>query len=566
MLALVCEPLNSTWRTLLMKVSQAFFCFRKNRLSILKILLFFSLLVTNFDLAYGCKLFGASGYVTKDTITIIAKDRDLWGGKGQRIWYSPRATHETGEVIEFRHITVDQCSLTYKSIATNSIVKDQTTGYGINEYGLAMISHDMDSWDDDSLGSEYFHDQDYAALALARCKNASEAIDLFDELILPYGINAEAYLIADSSSLWLMETTGFNYVAKPIIDDVISCKYLQFNIRKEWDDEGNRCNSDILANAQAHGCNIDTLDFAECFGNRPPGVCDPDLLALKDRGNITVEDMRFLLRDNAGANTVSACVIPVRRDKNHLYLSVMWDSRANPKYGNVFLPFWIAIDNTALPEHYTSWPLDDLDCAWNKFNKITEVSDLRDAAQPIWQALQAELDAEFDTVEATMQTYLDSNDLAGLQAYIDEYIFGQLDSAYNKALEIIDNAGVPTPVTDLTSIRAGKDLMLEWSEVTMDGLGNPVTVDRYYIYREVELFSKPGIQPFDTTAVDFYIDESGVIGDPGTQYRYWVTAIAGSKKSGPSGKVGEFDRQLSALKQSGAAGLGPYCDLMNGKR
>jgi hypothetical protein len=30
-------------------------------------------------------------------------------------------------------------------------VKDQTAGYGINEYGLAIISHDMDSWDDDNL-------------------------------------------------------------------------------------------------------------------------------------------------------------------------------------------------------------------------------------------------------------------------------------------------------------------------------------------------------------------------------------------------------------------------------
>lgn len=498
--------------------------------------------------AQECQLFAATGDVTKDSVSILAKEREIYWRKEQRMWYSPRSTHGLEDSIHFRNISIPQCSLTYKFIATNSIVEDQTTGYGINEYGLSFISHDMDSWDDDSLGTEFFHDQDYVALALARCKSSSEAIDLFEDLILPHGINAETYLIADPTGLWLLETTGFNYVAKPVFDNVASSKYQQYNVRTEWSDTGNRHSADLLANAQTHGCSTNPLDFAVCFGNRPPAVTDPDLLALKEGGNITVEDMRELVRDKAHSGTVSACVIPVRPDKDPAYFAFMWDSRADPEYGNVFLPFWIAISEDALPQHYTSWPLDDPDCAWNKFNKITKVSALRDAARPIWQALQAELDAEFDAVEATMQTYLDSNDVAGLQAYIDGYVFGELDGAYEKALEVIDNAGVPVAVSDIAAILAEQALMLEWSAVTVDKLGNPVTVDHYYVYREVEPSSKPGIQPFDTTAVDFYVDESGVIGDPGTQYHYWITAVAGSKKSGPSGKVGEFDRQLSAVK------------------
>lgn len=505
-------------------------------------------LLGGFKEALGCQLFAASGGVTSDSITILAKDRDMYWRMEQRIWFSPRMIHSEGDTIHFRHISIPQCSLTYKFIATNSIVEDQTAGYGINEYGLAIISHDMDSWDDDSLGTEYFHDQDYVALALARCKTTSQAIDLFDDLVLPHGINAEAYLLSDPNGLWLFETTGFNYVVKPIIDDVVSSQYERFNIRTEWSDQGSRHNSDILSNAQAHGCSTSPLDFAVCFGNRPPGVCDQDLSALKDSGDITIEDMRALVGDKAINGTVSACVIPVRRDKDAAYFSFMWDSRANPKYGNVFLPYWIAINDTALPEHYTSWPADDSLCAWNIFSEIAEDSALRAIAEPIWQALQAELDAEFDTVEATMQTYLASNDLAGLQTYIDGYVFGALDSAYKKALQVIDNAGVPIAVSDISAILAGQGLMLEWLPVTTDKLGNPMTVDHYYIYREVEPSSKTGNQPFDSTAVDFYVDESGVIGDPDTHYRYWVTAVAGAKQSGPSGKVGEFDRQLSAVR------------------
>jgi dipeptidase len=500
----------------------------------------------------GCKLFAASGSVTRDSITILAKNRDLYGesAKRQRIWYSPRATHSEEDTIHFRDISIPQCSLTYKFVATNSYVQDQTTGYGINEHGLAIISHDMDSWDDGSSGTEYFHDQDYVTLVLARCQSTSEAIDLFNDVILPHGINPEAYLIADPNGLWLLETTGHNYVAKPIMDDVVSSRQKRYNIRTEWSDPGNRHNLDLLANAAAHGCDTTCLDFAECFGNLSPGVIDPDLLALKERGNIVVQDMRELLRDKAVGGTVSACVFPVRPEKDAAFFSFMWDSRANPKYGNVFLPFWMAITDSALPQHYVSWPLDDPDCAWSMFTEIVEDSTLRAAAEPIWQNLQAELDAEFDSVENALLGYLNADDTLGLRAYVDQYVFGELDSAYDQAVDIIQKAGVPLPVVDLTAIKAAEHLMLQWSAVTLDSLGSPVTVDRYYVFREKDILSKPGVQPFDSTDVCWYLDTTGVVGDPTVAHRYWLVAAAGCRQSSSSAQVGAFDRSLNASRRS----------------
>jgi dipeptidase len=529
-----------------MKILIELFEFGKNRLSFLVVGLLLFFLSANFGLAYGCTLFGATGNVTADSITIIAKDRDLYWRCEQRIWHSQRANHSQDDTIHFRHISIPQCSLTYKFIATNSIVEDQTTGYGINEYGLAVISHDMDSWDDDSLGTEYFHDQDYVALALARCKNALEAIYLFNDLILPHGINAEAYLIVDANGLWLLETTGYNWVAKLIADDVVSSRHRRYTIGTDWNDEGNLYNADILTNAENHGCTTDPLNFSVCFSDSgyPPYNYDPDLLALKDRGDIIVEDMRILVRDNAGGGTVSACVIPIRPDKNPAYFSFMWDSRANPKYGNVFLPYWIAINDSALPEHYTTWPPDDPDCAWNMFSEIAGDSTLRAIAEPIWQVLQAELYAEFDTVEAKMQTYLDANDTLGLQEYINSYVYGELDSAYELAKNIIASAGVPQSVDDLSVTLVEENLRLDWSSVTVDTNGGPLEADLYRVYRDTVAFFDPGSEPFDSTVAFFYVDNSGVVGDTGKHYYYVVTAVAGDKESGISNMVGEFDRGL----------------------
>jgi hypothetical protein len=495
-----------------------------------------------------CQLFAATGSVTRDSITILAKCRDLYSSREQRFWLSPQTVHASGDSIHFRNISIAQCSLTCKFIATNSYVEDQTTGYGINEHGLAIISHDMDSWDDDSLGAEYFYDQDYVALALARCRGAGEAIDLFEELILPEGINAETYLLADTAGLWLLETTGRNYAAKPVSDNVVSARMKRYNIRTEWDDPGHRHSPGLLAAAAARGCDTTDLDFAECFSNLPPGVIDPDLLALKDSGDITVADMRQLLRDKAYSATVSACVIPVRPERDPRFFGMMWDSRADPEFGNVFLPLWMAISDSALPEHYTSWPPDDCDCAWKMFSTITWDPVKHNAAGPIWAAWQAGLETEFDSIETVMQNHLAADDTVGMQSCIDAYVRGILDSAYDQAVEIIEKAGVPLAVTDLSASKAGENLMLEWSVVTLDRLGHLVSVDEYYIFREQDILSKPGIQPFDTVAVCWYLDTTGVVGDTVKNCRYWLQAVAGGKTSKDSDRVGEFDRGLVVHK------------------
>jgi agmatine deiminase len=104
----------------------------------------------------------------------------------------------------------------------------------------------------------------------------------------------------------------------------------------------------------------------------------------------------------------------------------------------------------------------------------------------------------------------------------------------------------PMPVADLSIELSGDDLYLSWSPVTVDGYGHPIAVDQYYVYRNTVGFFDPGSDPFDSTAVTMYLDNSGVTGDAGANYYYAVTAIAGGKESALSGPVGEFDREMTA--------------------
>jgi agmatine/peptidylarginine deiminase len=107
-------------------------------------------------------------------------------------------------------------------------------------------------------------------------------------------------------------------------------------------------------------------------------------------------------------------------------------------------------------------------------------------------------------------------------------------------------SSAPVPVADLTATLSGDDLLLEWSAVTVDGYGNPIVVDQYYVYRDTAASFQPGSEPFDSTVALFFSDDTGVTGDAGTNYYYAVTAVAGTKESTLSSLVGEFDREVAS--------------------
>jgi hypothetical protein len=106
---------------------------------------------------------------------------------------------------------------------------------------------------------------------------------------------------------------------------------------------------------------------------------------------------------------------------------------------------------------------------------------------------------------------------------------------------------VPAEVAELTVTLVEDDLRLEWSSVNADTIGNPLTVDRYQVYRDtLASFSAP--DSIYSTSDTFYVDDSGVVGDIGTHYYYSVTAVVGSKESEYSEIAGEFDKHVASGK------------------
>ncbi len=110
----------------------------------------------------------------------------------------------------------------------------------------------------------------------------------------------------------------------------------------------------------------------------------------------------------------------------------------------------------------------------------------------------------------------------------------------------------PAAVADLASAKSSGDIALTWSPVTQDTSGNPLTVDRYVIYRNDD----PSAEPADSigAASGTGYTDPGAAGSTASNYYYVIRAASDAKgKSAPSNRVGEFDLDLGNGKKAAAS-------------
>jgi len=116
---------------------------------------------------------------------------------------------------------------------------------------------------------------------------------------------------------------------------------------------------------------------------------------------------------------------------------------------------------------------------------------------------------------------------------------------------------LPTePQAPILNIEIGNttDAKLSWSHVTTDIAGNAITVNRYYIYRDATPYQAPSATLLTTidgpfAPGDIFSLDTGAIGNPSTNYYYYVRAAVTDKYgndvlSDYSNHVGEFDFSL----------------------
>jgi hypothetical protein len=149
-----------------------------------------------------------------------------------------------------------------------------------------------------------------------------------------------------------------------------------------------------------------------------------------------------------------------------------------------------------------------------------------------------------DTARVTVTNYFTTNDYVIADAIQWLYV------------SPLSSNAPPAAVTDVTSHKSGGDIVLTWSAVTTDTLGQPETIDEYVIYRDTDPSAVPADSIGASAGTEF--TDTGAAGSSSTNYFYVVRAVDDAKStSAVSNMVGEFDVDLiSVVKVSRSAKAG----------
>jgi len=147
--------------------------------------------------------------------------------------------------------------------------------HGVNEHGVAIGNEMINTVDDPRSAPPALLGMDLVRLGLERATTASEALDVMTGLLERYGqggvgdaVNEVAYwssfLIADTTSAWVLETSGRSWASRPVERGGAISNRL--TLRRDW----TRASTDV-----APGTDLDTW----CDRTTPTGFADGRLAA-----------------------------------------------------------------------------------------------------------------------------------------------------------------------------------------------------------------------------------------------------------------------------------------------
>lgn len=151
----------------------------------------------------------------------FAKNSDRSPNEAQILEYRPAAQGLTGTV-ECTYISIPQAEHTYGVLLSRPVWM-WGAEMGVNEYGLCIGNEAV--FTKGAYGKTGLTGMDMVRLALERCKNAWEAVNLLTQLLEIYGQGGNcgfdhnfyydnAFLIMDRSEILVLETAGKNWVSK----------------------------------------------------------------------------------------------------------------------------------------------------------------------------------------------------------------------------------------------------------------------------------------------------------------------------------------------------------------
>lgn len=172
-----------------------------------------------------CDTMVALAPLTRDGLTLFAKNSDREPNEAQYLTRVPAADHAPGETLRASYVEIPQVPHTHALIGSRPWWM-WGFEHGVNEHGLAIGNEAV--WSRLPAGREPgLLGMDLLRLTLERAASADEGLAVLTALVERYGQSGRAavardhfyhnaFILADAASGWVLETAGRHWVAKRV--------------------------------------------------------------------------------------------------------------------------------------------------------------------------------------------------------------------------------------------------------------------------------------------------------------------------------------------------------------
>jgi dipeptidase len=247
--------------------------------------------------------------------TLFGKNSDRETDEAQPIRHFPAAEHARGAGVQCTYIEVPQVRETAAVLGTGPYWC-WGLEQGVNEHGVAVGNNSVFTHEELELPDTGLLGMDLVRLALERARTARQAVEILGKMIEQFGQGGKgwihiplpysnAFLIADASEAWVLETSSRRWAARRF--EEIGATTNQLSIGEDWE----------LVSEDAEPFAIDRgwwsskrgrLDFAGAYRSQrllqpvfsEGRLCRSTALLEACRGTTTEADLFSLLRDHGG--------------------------------------------------------------------------------------------------------------------------------------------------------------------------------------------------------------------------------------------------------------------------
>jgi dipeptidase len=259
----------------------------------------------------GCDTLVALARATRDGATLFAKNSDRPPRECQRIVQIPRRRHSPGSRLRCQYLDLPQVRETAAVVGTQPYWL-WGLEQGVSEHRVAIGNETV--FAREALGPTGLLGMDLVRIGLERGRSAAAALEVMTDLLERYGQGGSghvdldwpyhnAFLIADPTSAWVLETSDRHWAARRV-DDLANVSN-GLALGRDWE----RGSPDLEAFAVARGWWSPAdgrLDFAAAYGddsNVPPNLCAARrrraaTLLAEARGRVTPAVLFAALRDH----------------------------------------------------------------------------------------------------------------------------------------------------------------------------------------------------------------------------------------------------------------------------